>query len=144
MEIIDRKTNKIIKEKVWGEVFFRLLYRRNILSKFCCFLISLPISSKIFSFLSSLKISQKKILSFVKEFEINQEEFEKNIIEFISFKDFFLRRLKKEARPIASGENIVILPADAKYLVFQTLEEISYLQVKFYPNTAAESRPTKT
>jgi phosphatidylserine decarboxylase len=49
---------------------------------------------------------------------------------FNSFNDFFIRKLKPEARPIAEGDLISILPADARYLFYQDLSQLDGFLVK--------------
>jgi phosphatidylserine decarboxylase len=62
--------------------------------------------------------TKKKIAPFFKRFEVNVEEFEKSLDQFVSFNDFFCRKLKSSARPICPDEKVAIAPADGRYLVF--------------------------
>lgn len=122
IQIIDRKTGKETFEKVLGEKALAFLYKDFFLSKIFLFLICKNIFfSKFYGFLQRRKFSKKKIKPFLREYEINIDEIEKNIESFSSFNDFFIRKLKPEFRPISSGESIAVLPADARYMVFQDI-----------------------
>lgn len=131
----DRLSQKKKQEKVYGEFFINLLYKDNFLSRILSFFI-LPLTAR-FSFFSKLYgifqksyISRYKIIPFIKKFEVDPSEFLEPVSHFCSFNDFFIRRLKPEARPITQGANKAILPTDARYLVFSDLREISHFLVK--------------
>lgn len=122
IQIIDRKTGKVSFEKVFGEKALAFLYKDFFLSKVFLFLICKnSFFSRFYGFLQSRNFSKKHIDHFIKEYNINTDEIEKNIKDFSSFNDFFIRKLKPDFRPIATGENISVLPADARYMVFQDI-----------------------
>ncbi len=74
------------------------------------------------------KISAKRIPAFIKEHNINVAEFKvNNISDFVTFNQFFYRKLKPETRPI--GEHLVS-PADGKILAFQSLNDVSSFFIK--------------
>ncbi len=135
-EIYDPIQKKRIKEKIYGERFLRLLYpdqkfRFNWMEKFLLYPITrFPLTSYLYGFLQKLPFSKKKIAPFIKKFEIDAEEFEKEVEAFHSFNDFFIRRLKKSARPIDSDPFTCIHPADGRYLVYPKFEEKGYVDVK--------------
>lgn len=70
------------------------------------------------------------IPKFVEELEINMDESEKNIDEFVSFNDFFYRKLKKDSRKINFNENVFVSPSDGKILVFNNILSINDLYIK--------------
>lgn len=120
---IDRikKTEEI--EKIYGHVFIELLYGNNFFSRFL-YKTVLPLFAKV-SFLSKLngwyqasRFSRRKIKPFIHSFHVDTQEFLEPVSSFDSFNDFFIRKLKPESRPMALGNDIAVLPADGRYLVF--------------------------
>ncbi|KPK32626.1 MAG: hypothetical protein AMS24_03650 [Chlamydiae bacterium SM23_39] len=127
--IFNRKTKKLEKEKIYGKKVLLFLYKKNIFSKFFLYLISnFTLFSKIFALFKKKKFSKKKIYSFIKTFEIDKEEFTKKIEDFSSFRDFFIREIKK--RKISNNPKEVIIPADGRYLVFPNINEADGFYVK--------------
>lgn len=132
---LDRKTKREEKEKVYGQFFIEMLYGEKWLARFFSFFL-LPFFSRI-SFLSQLygyfqksSMSRFKVKPFVQAYQIDPSEFLEPLDRFVSFNDFFIRRLKPECRPIADENDVAILPADARYLVFQNIETVDGFWVK--------------
>jgi len=120
MEIyyIDRATGKREREQVFGEKAIAFLYSGSILGNFCKKLVSKnPLASQIYGYLQHLSCSRKKVAPFIKKYGIDASEFEKT--EFTSFNDFFIRKLKKGARPIS--ESPAVIPADGRFLFYQNI-----------------------
>jgi phosphatidylserine decarboxylase len=69
-----------------------------------------------------------KILPFLDTYALDYADFEKSPEDFTSFNDFFYRKLKPGARPIAEAP--VVLPADGRHLGFQKASEINSVFVK--------------
>ena len=65
-----------------------------------------------------------------KKYHIDDTEFLLAPEEYSSFNDFFTRKLKSQCRPIAQGDNIAILPADGRYLVFPSFPKERGVWVK--------------
>jgi phosphatidylserine decarboxylase len=125
---IDRVTQKKEKEVVYGDLALRLLYEKKwgalFLPLFACF----SFFSKWYGAKQKKKKSRKKILPFINKFQINEKEFVKDVHSFDSFNDFFIRRLKKEARPIATEDAICF--ADGRYLFFEKIDDVHRFFVK--------------
>ena len=74
------------------------------------------------------------IPGFIETYNIDMSEYiRENIEDYESFNDFFSRKIKPEARPIASGLDEVASPADSKVLVLDGLNEKSEFMVKGKP-----------
>jgi len=117
----DRASQKTLKEEVYFEGAIRFLYRNNLLCRTLLFLICrFSFCSYLFGKLQRLPSSKKKIRPFVENFHVDPSEFEKPLEAFTSFNDFFIRELKKEARPLSLAK--ALIPADGKYLVFDSLD----------------------
>ena len=132
---IDRLSKQIKKEKVYGYFFLNLAYGKGFFSKFfgCTILpciAYIPFFSWLYGCLQKTSLSRFKIGSFIRTFSVDVSEFLDPLDSFGSFNDFFVRRLKPSARPIACGDNVAILPADGRYLVFQDISGIDGFLVK--------------
>ncbi len=125
---IDRQTGKQEIEAVYGESIIRLLYGKSFVSRFLgaplrVFLSGFPFCSWIYGYIQKLSITKRKIVPFIQKYEINASEFLESVDTFNSFNDFFIRKLKTTARPIAASEKKAVIPADGRY--------------RFYPNIAS-------
>ena len=135
IRVIDRISKSIELEKVYGERGLRLLYGDTKWARFCSFSI-LPLTachpflSKVYGFLQKTRWSKRKILPFLQTFHVNPSEFLEQVENFGSFNDFFIRKLKPGARPIISGRDVAVLPADGRYLVYQDVSKADGFVVK--------------
>ena len=127
IQFIDRKSGDKITENPPGEGFLKLLYN-NPFGKMAL----LPIAKR--KFLSSWygnlmdkPNSIAKIEGFVKELGIDMNEAQKSIEDYISFNDFFYRKLKRSARPIENG---FVSPGDGKMLAFENIADIKNFFIK--------------
>lgn len=132
---IDRQTKKICKEKVYGKYFLDILYGKTWLSKlvgpfFLRLFTQFHVFSKIYGILQKSPFSRCKIRKFIRCFDVDVKEFADPVDSFRSFNDFFIRRLKPSARPIAGGNDIAILPADGRCLVFDNISTCDGFVVK--------------
>lgn len=74
--------------------------------------------------------SRSKIGPFITRYHVDPSEFNKNVEAYSSFNDFFIRRLKSDARPIDPDKLGVVFPADGRHLGFQNLSEAAGVFVK--------------
>jgi len=77
--------------------------------------------------------SASKIPGFIKYFEINMSQFQKEKPEeYRTFNDFFIREVKEGVRPVASPDDplVVTSAADCRLTVFNSLEETKDLWLK--------------
>jgi len=129
--LYDRKEKKEIEEKVYYKSVLEFLYKDNFLSKIFLFPIArFSFISKLFLYFNSLKISKYKIPSFIKHFNLKEEEFYKKIKKFRSFNDFFIRKLKEEAREIDYNDDSLIFPCDGRFLVYPKIEDFDSYSIK--------------
>jgi phosphatidylserine decarboxylase len=130
---IDRETKTKKKELIYGEKSLLFLYGDKkyfnflsnlILTIFCKF----SFFSRFYGWIQKKSFTKKKVRPFILKYNLNESEFKKK--EFTSFNDFFTRKLTPDARPINLNENVVIMPADGRYLAYQNFEEINEIFVK--------------
>lgn len=124
---INRSTKKEEIEKVYGSKALGFLYGNSFLSKFFGVPLSFLLSrfsffSAFFGYWQKQPWTKKKIKPFIKAFEVDSSEFLEGVDQFNSFNDFFIRKLKSEARPMAQGNDVAIIPADGRYLFYPNIE----------------------
>ncbi len=145
---IDRTTQREEKEEVYGRAFLEILYGK----KWFLRLISwglLPIFARIsfFSYLygkmQKTSLSRLKIAPFMRRFRVDGSEFADSVQSFCSFNDFFIRKLRPEARPIVIGNDVAVLPADARYFIFPKVAQADGFFIKgkkmFLPELVQDS-----
>lgn len=127
IKYIDRQTGKVNTETPPGEGFLKFLYQ-NPLGKLALHgFVKRKFLSSYYGKLMDKPKSKKRILPFIKQLNIDMSEAEKTVNDFISFNDFFYRKLKPTARPIGDG---LIAPGDGKLLAFKTVSEVNTFFVK--------------
>lgn len=73
--------------------------------------------------------SANKIEEFVKQYNINMDDYVE--YDYLTFNDFFYRKLKPEARYINQDSSILISPADGKVLTYPKINDQDFI-VKGY------------
>ncbi|CAM0116813.1 archaetidylserine decarboxylase [Rhabdochlamydiaceae symbiont of Dictyostelium giganteum] len=119
----DRNTQEKKIEKVYKGFLVRLFYRPHFLLRGVIRLLRPLIThsslvSKLYGKLQNTKWSRRKITPFIQQYAVNIEEFQDAPHTFKTFNDFFIRKLKKNSRPLHPSSRVAVLPADGKYLVF--------------------------
>ena len=131
----DRESGELKKEKVYGKFFLEAIYGNSLFSKlfsllFLPLIANVPFFSKLYGKKQKSLKSRAKIRPFVETFGVDISESVTPIESFQSFNDFFIRKLKPQARPIAKGDDVAILPADGRYLVYPDVSTIEGFYVK--------------
>ena len=126
IQYIDRKTGALCDEKVYGKEAIQLFYGDGLLSRILYHTV-LPVVARIpwlssaYGWLQKSRFSREKVARFIEDYGVDASEFEES--EFSTFNDFFIRKLKKERRPIAAGAPTLAAPADGRYLVYPTFSD---------------------
>jgi len=84
------------------------------------------------------RVSKAAIRPFIKKYSINTEEMARPVKSFRTFNDFFIRKLKPGARPIATDPNTIISPADGSALVMQNIDSNTLFPTKTVDLSAAK------
>lgn len=135
IQYIDRQTGNIEQEKVYGAKALKFLYGNDWISRLfgpilLHSLVKYPFFSALYGKWQASPSSKKKIKPFIRNFGLDPSEFCEDISQFNSFNDFFIRKLKSKARPLATGDEIAIIPADGRYLFHQNISEAEGFIVK--------------
>ena len=80
-------------------------------------------SSNLLKKFSSAKISKNFIPTYIKVYDINTTEVSKDVKQFDSLHQFFVRTLKDEVRPIDQREQMFTSPVDAKIESFGPIQK---------------------
>lgn len=128
MRYIDREGNITIEDSGQDKLL-RWMYDSSLGRNILRFLTK-PTISKAAGRLLDKKWSKVFISPFIQKNEIDMSIYEER--NYNSYNDFFTRQIRKECRPIAEGENVLISPCDGKLSVYP-IEENQHFMIK---NTA--------
>jgi phosphatidylserine decarboxylase len=130
VEFYNRYTKSLEREVVCGEFFLKFLYHSSIGRLAIRYLIGRKIFSKVFGYLMRQSASRKKIRPFVERYKIDMLVAEKKIEDFKNFDEFFSRKLKKDARPIAVDHRKIVFPCDGRHLLIENFEKLPPFFIK--------------
>lgn len=121
MRIYDRKKKEYEEIVQYGQGALKFLYG-NFFGRLLLRIAVSPSASRLYGYINSKPGSRKKIPEFIESNNIRMEDFEDR--EYVSFNDFFTRKLRPGARTIDLDKNRLISPADAKLLVYDIREDL--------------------
>lgn len=136
--IVDRKTGALKQETVLGDKFLRLAYFPVLRSLFGVTLFRSRTFSRLMGFYADTAFSRRKIPGTIAQLSIDMDECVVPPQGFVSFNDFFCRRLKPGARVFATGKNTLCSPADCRLTVWPQLSGDTCVPVKGAQFTIAE------
>ena len=127
----DRKSKKYEVEKVAGNKYLKWVYSSPIGTS----ILELIVKKKLFSYLygayCDTKHSTKNISKFIDEFNMDMSLFHKNKEDFLSFNDFFARKLKSNFIDTHKNNgNVLISPCDGKLSAYSNIDINNLIQVK--------------
>ena len=129
IKYVDRQTGEIEIEKVAGEKWLVWLYTNPVGELSLHSLVKRKFVSSYYGEMMDSPKSVDKIEPFVKEYDIDLNIAQKQ--EFSSFNDFFIRKLKQEARTINRDSNVIVSPADGKIMAYADISDQDFI-VKGY------------
>ncbi|MGI6393444.1 MAG: archaetidylserine decarboxylase [bacterium] len=104
------------------------------LKKVFLFLISLPFFSRTWGAIAKITkprwLVKKIILFYQKRYNIDLSFYEKEIEDYLSLSDFFVRKLNPDTRPLTNKKEMFLSPSDGKITVFETINADIATQVK--------------
>ncbi|MBA3957304.1 MAG: phosphatidylserine decarboxylase [Parachlamydiaceae bacterium] len=130
---IDRTTGKEEIEHVYAAAALKFIYGDEATSRYLGMpllhmFVKNPIFSAVYGFWQKQRWTKRKIAPFIEMFHVDPSEFFEQVDQFDSFNDFFIRKLKPEARPLAAAD--AIIPADGRYLFHPNISEAEGFFVK--------------
>lgn len=136
MEIryFNRHTGTIEIEKVYGDSAVKWLYGSNSGKLLGEFLSQVPVSMAYGVYQSS-PLSKKKILPFVRDFNIQMQDYlpqdgRDESDPYATFNDFFIRRFRAGKRPFPTEPGLMGAFAEARYFGFESIRDDHTIPVK--------------
>jgi len=128
IQFYNRYTKKMETEQVYGEGFLKWAYG-NPLGKIALHsFVKRPFFSKWYGRRMNQASSQSKVLPFIDDYNMVEADFADTPDSYATFNDFFYRKLRPEARPIADSP--IVFPADGRHLGFPNIDQIDGFFVK--------------
>ena len=126
MKIYDRRSKSYIEIEQYGSGKLEFLYH-NPVGRLLLWLAVSPLVSGIYGKMQGTRKSASKIAPFIEKNHIDMNDFEDR--EYVSFNDFFTRKIRDGKRPIDTNNDAFISPADSKLLVYE-INDQTMLHVK--------------
>ncbi|MCU0791602.1 MAG: archaetidylserine decarboxylase [Opitutaceae bacterium] len=119
----NRRTGRVETERIYGEAWLRFIYGGNPFARLSLFaVVRRAWFSAWYGWRMNRRASAAKVLPFVVDYGLDAEEFAKPATAYRTFNEFFYRRLKSEARPIAPGDEVAVFPADGRHLAYPNVD----------------------
>lgn len=130
---VDAETGKTHEEQVYGGAGIRWLYG-TWLGRLISGLVALPPLSRLYGWLQDRPASVRKIEPFIEQYQIRMDDFLPQEgcspeTPYSSFNQFFVRKVKTEARPFVQDEAFPV-PCDARYFAYGALDDSVSVPVK--------------
>lgn len=127
---LDRRTGEVGTEQIYGEASLRWVYESALGRLALEGVVKRALFSRLYGWLMSRPGSRRRIGPFLKQYGIDPGDFADPVESFRSFNDFFVRRLKPEARPIDPDPAAVTFPADGRHLGFPDVSDLDGIYAK--------------
>ena len=115
MKIYNRKNQSVESSSQYGGKLLDFLYNHclgRVLLKFVVH----PGFSRLYGLYNDTYLSRRRIIPFAEKYGICLTDYEKT--EYVSFNDFFRRKIKNGKRPVNMEASALVAPADSKLTVY--------------------------
>ncbi len=126
----NRLTGHLETEAVYGEGFLRFTYESPLGALPLHALVKRAAFSRWYGRRMDAPASRAKIAPFLATYGLDTSEFADAPDSFGTFNEFFYRKLKPQARPIAPGDNVITFPADGRHLVLPDIAACTNFFIK--------------
>jgi phosphatidylserine decarboxylase len=126
----DRYRNENCIENVYGDKFLRWTYGTVAGRLTLDLVVKRALFSHWYGWRMDRPASKSKITPFIREYQLDPNEFVCDPNEFRNFNEFFFRKLKPEARPIDPDPKSAVFPADGRHLCVPDLSKCNGLFIK--------------
>ncbi|MFO0660051.1 MAG: phosphatidylserine decarboxylase [Polyangiaceae bacterium] len=138
IQFVDRRSGEVRTEVVLGESFVKLVYEQPIGRLLRRAVLTHPAFSKLYGAYQDSSLSRGAIDKTISTLSIDMNDYEVPAGGFVSFNDFFTRRLKPGARPITNDASRMASPADARVFAYQGVKSSAVYPVKGHPLLLSE------
>ncbi len=133
VRVIDRRTGEVFEEPVLGGGMLRLAYQSSFGPILRAALLRTGFASRILGWYAGTRSSRRRIRPVIAELGIDETEFLEPTESYATFHDFFVRRLRENARPFDRSPEVLCSPADARLTVFAEIDGTTAVPVKGRP-----------
>lgn len=130
IQFFNRHTGKVESETVYGDKWLKWTYGNPLGKLSLHAFVKRGFFSRWYGRRMDNPKSREKVAPFIEQYGINVDEHADPPESYRTFNEFFYRRLKPEARPIAAGDDVAVFPADGRHLGFQNIAEMDGIFVK--------------
>lgn len=125
-----RHTQRVETERVYGEGFLRWIYG-SLSGRLALHAVAKrAFFSRWYGWRMDRPASRARIAPFIQQFGVDENEFADPPESFRTFNEFFFRKLKPGARPIAGDARTAVFPADGRHLGFPDVSRMEGIFVK--------------
>lgn len=133
IEVVNRKSGETFFEKVYGDDVMKVFYGHPLGLAVTSRVLTNRFLSNVYGAYNDSAASKHKIEDFIQALEIDVGECSKDLVEYVSFNDFFARKLKAGARTVTQEEKAIASPGDGRLLVFPKINDTTLSYVKWAP-----------
>jgi phosphatidylserine decarboxylase len=126
----NRHTGHLETEQIYGEGWLRWIYGHPLGKISLSALVRRTWFSAWYGWRMSRRVSANLVLPFVVDYDLDADEFDRPATAYRTFNEFFYRRLKPGARPLAEGDDVAVFPADGRHLAYQDIDASDGFYVK--------------
>ena len=126
----NRYTQRVETEVIYGEGFLRWIYGTLTGRLALHAVANRGFFSRWYGWRMDRAASRAKVAPFIQNFRVDPGEFADAPESFRTFNEFFYRKLKSEARPIAGDARTAVFPADGRHLGFSDVSQVEGIFVK--------------
>lgn len=130
IQFYNRHTETMETESVYGEGFLRWAYGNPLGRLTVAVAVKRLWFSRWYGWRMDRPASRDKVLPFLESFGVDPDEFADAVESYATFNEFFYRKLKPSARPIAAGESVAVFPADGRHLAIQDISATDQFYIK--------------
>jgi len=128
IKFYNRYTAQMETEQVYGEAFLKWAYGSPLGKLALHSLVKRPTFSRWYGKRMDQPDSKSRVTPFIDDYGLDISEFADSPNSYGTFNEFFYRKLKPEARPIANTD--AVFPADGRHLGFGNIDKIDGFFVK--------------
>ncbi|MFT4902182.1 MAG: phosphatidylserine decarboxylase [Lentimonas sp.] len=130
IEFYNRYTGEVETESVYGEGFLRWAYGNPLGRLTVALAVQRLWFSRWYGWRMDRPASRSKVRPFIEDYGVDVQEFAEPVDRYASFNQFFYRKLKPTARPIALGADCAVFPADGRHLAIQDVDAAGIFYIK--------------
>ncbi len=130
IQFFNRYTERVETEKIYGEFWLRQVYEKPTGRLLLSAAVKRAWFSRFYGWRMNKPGSRKKVVPFCQTYGLDTSLFESPVEQYLTFNDFFSRRLNPQSRPVEPRADAALFPVDGRHLGFQDISQINDIYVK--------------